>query len=454
MKILGTSVSGPPQDLDALREGLDQEPDVISAQGTSLDLGAYMLGCSRLFPRAGSTAIRAAVEPVIVAAKSAGIPAVFSTGGSGHDLSVEGTLQTIDQIARDRDLDLRIAVIFSEVGKDYLLTKIARGVPVKALVDHPSIEAHVTPETIEGSEHIVASAGPEPFMAALDLGVDAVISGRAVDESPHAAVPLRAGFDRGLVMHAAKILEVPIASTTYGTPHMVTLHEDHFLIRPAGGNGRCTPASVASIALYERESPYEFVYPGGRVDLTGVEYMQHDEKTVRVQGAHWSASPYTVKLEGARLVGFRSLGIGGIRDPLFIKELQPVLESIRQKARGSYQDCREGHDYRLHFRIFGQNEVMRGSEPVTESQAHELGVVVDVVARSQDLSRALCHLAMHGLMHATYPRQMTTAGNMAWSLSPEVVEAGEAYEFSIHHLLPLEDPLEPFRIEVIDFPRE
>ena len=131
-----------------------------------------------------------------------------------------------------------------------------------------------------------------------------------------------------------------------------------------------------------------------------------------------------------------------------------MLESIRQKARGSYQDCREGHDYRLHFRIFGQNEVMRGSEPVTESQAHELGVVVDVVARSQDLSRALCHLAMHGLMHATYPRQMTTAGNMAWSLSPEVVEAGEAYEFSIHHLLPLEDPLEPFRIEVIDFPRE
>ena len=150
MKILATSVSGPPQDLDALREGLDQEPDVISAQGTSLDLGAYMLGCSRLFPRAGSTAIRAAVEPVIVAAKSAGIPAVFSTGGSGHDLSVEGTLQTIDQIARNRDLDLRIAVIFSEVAKDYLLKKIARGVPIKALVDHPSIEAHVTPETIEG----------------------------------------------------------------------------------------------------------------------------------------------------------------------------------------------------------------------------------------------------------------------------------------------------------------
>lgn len=454
MKILATSAAGPPQDVDALHEGLEQEPDVISAQGTTLDLGAYMLGCSRLFPRAGKTAIRAAVEPIITAAKSAGVPAVFSTGGSGHDLSVEGTLQTIDEIARDRNIDLRIAVIFSEVAKGYLLEKIAGGVALKALIDHPSMEQYASPETIEGSEHIVASAGPEPFMAALDLGVDAVISGRAVDESPHAAVPLKAGIDRALAMHAAKVVEVPIASTTYGTPHIVTFHDDHFLIKPAGGNGRCTPASVAAIALYERESPYEFVYPGGTLDLTDVEYTQYDNKTVRVEGASWSPSPYTVKLEGAKLAGFRNIGIGGIRDPVFIKELHPVLESVRRKARGSYEDCREGIDYRLQFRVFGQNEVMRSSEPVMESRAHELGLMVDVVARSQDLSRALCHLAMHGLMHATFPGQTTTAGNMAWSLSPEVVEAGEAYEFSIHHLLPLDDPLEPFRIEVIDFPRE
>jgi hypothetical protein len=436
-----------------LQEGLDDTPDVLSGQGTTLDLGAYMLGCSRLYPRAGKTAMRRAIEPLLRGAKANGIPAVFSTGGSGHDLSVEGTLQIVDDIARDCGLRLRIAVIRSEVDKEYLLEKIASGTRLKALIEHPSLDPYVTAEAVRASEHIVASAGPEPFVHALGLGVDAVISGRAVDESVHAALPLKAGLDQGLAMHAAKLVEVPLATETYGIPLMVTLRDGDFLIRPAGRNGRCTPSSVAAMALYERESPFTFVYPGGTLDLTRAQYEQHDDRTVRVHGAKWFAQAYTTKLEGARLAGFRSLGIGGIRDPQFIREFESIVEWIRQNAPGRYEDCQEGRDYRLHFRVFGKNEVMGAAEPIQESQGHELGLIVDVVARSQDLSRALCHFAMHRLMHASFPGQKTTAGNMAWSFSPEVVEAGEAYEFSIHHLLPLDDPLEPFKIDVIEFPR-
>lgn len=53
MKILATNVSGFAWPRAAWERGLDWGPDVISAQGTTLDDGAFLLGTSQMYTRGG-----------------------------------------------------------------------------------------------------------------------------------------------------------------------------------------------------------------------------------------------------------------------------------------------------------------------------------------------------------------------------------------------------------------
>ena len=43
---------------------------------------------------------------------------------------------------------------------------------------------------------------------------------------------------------------------------------------------------------------------------------------------------YSVKLEGAAIVGYRTIFIGGIRDPILIGQLDSYLATIRKRAEG------------------------------------------------------------------------------------------------------------------------
>lgn len=290
-------------------------------------------------------------------------------------------------------------------------------------------------------------------MRALEQGVDGVVTGRALDEAPHMAVPLMRGFDRGVVGHMGKIVETAQSGGTWRTPHLVTLYADHFRIRPAELGTRCTPTSVGGVALYERHNPYSIAYPGGSLELDAARYEQVDEVTVAVRGARWRQSPYTVKLEGARFAGYRCIGIAGARDPRFIRHVDAILRTVERALVEGYPGYTCGQDYRFKVRVFGRNAIMEGSEPVETTASHELGIIVDAVAWDEAVARAICYRGLHTLLMCDYPGRRTTSGNVAWCTSPEVIEAGEAYEFSIHHLLPLDDPCEPFRVEVVDFPR-
>ncbi|KAL4916557.1 hypothetical protein BDW62DRAFT_202545 [Aspergillus aurantiobrunneus] len=55
--------------------------------------------------------------------------------------------------------------------------------------------------------------------------------------------------------------------------------------------------------------------------LDGASYQQLAEKTVRVRGAQFIPSTvYQVKLEGVDKLGYRTIFIGGIRDPILIRQ--------------------------------------------------------------------------------------------------------------------------------------
>ena len=99
---------------------------------------------------------------------------------------------------------------------------------------------------------------------------------------------------------------------------------------------------------------------------------------------------------------------------------------------------------------------MRSSGALEPNQAvtgHEAGVLVDVVADTEELAKEAAYFAFIRLFIGPYPGRKTTAGNAAAPIMPVVVPVSEVFSFSIYHLLPLADPVAPFPTEVVRFPR-
>lgn len=95
-----------------------------------------------------------------------------------------------------------------------------------------------------------------------------------------------------------------------------------FDVRPLAPEARCTPGSVAAHALYENTRPDFLRGPGGKLDLTKSNYEQLDERAVRVTGSQYITSrseglPYCLKLEAGRMIGYRSMFMGSVRDREF-----------------------------------------------------------------------------------------------------------------------------------------
>ena len=155
---------------------------------------------------------------------------------------------------------------------------------------------------------------------------------------------------------------------------------------------------------------------------------------------------YRVKLEGAEQVGFRSIVIVGIRDPIMIRQIDSVLDDARRRAEERFKT----NDGVIHltYRIYGKNAVMGALEPDAQLNSHEIGLVIDVVAPTQDLATGVAMFVRGTLQHASYPGILTTAGNMAYPFSPFGIPVGPAYRFAVYHLMPLADPCECFPMTI------
>ena len=51
---------------------------------------------------------------------------------------------------------------------------------------------------------------------------------------------------------------------------------------------------------------------------------------------------YSVKLEGAAIVGYRTMFVGGIRDPILIGQLDSFLATIRKRAESIFPQLASG----------------------------------------------------------------------------------------------------------------
>jgi len=231
-----------------------------------------------------------------------------------------------------------------------------------------------------------------------------------------------------------------------------TLRDDHFLVEPGHPDKRCTRMRIAAHTLYENPSPYHLVEPDGTLVTTHAEYEQIDPRVVKVSGSRFEASnQYSIKLEGVKQTGFRTVFIAGVRDPVLISVIDDFIASCHQRVAGEAETLGiAGDSYRLNIRVYGKNATMGAREPVTDTATHEIGVLVDVLADDEDTSKAIMAKARYALLHTDFPGRKCISGNLAIPFSPSDMPVGMTYAFNVWHTMELDDPMEPFSIEMVD----
>ena len=200
--------------------------------------------------------------------------------------------------------------------------------------------------------------GLAPFMTALEGGADVVLAGRSCDTAIYTSYAAMRGYDLGLAFHMAKIIEcgaqcaMPIGANDC---ILGTLREDHFVLEPMNEGMRVTPNSVAAHMMYEQPDPYLFYEPEGMIDLKDSEFEQLSERRVRVSGSRFvQAETPTIKIEGVRLRGYRTIAVAGMTDPRLIASLDEVEANVKNTVADMVRGTLSPEDYELRFIFYGK----------------------------------------------------------------------------------------------------
>jgi len=301
----------------SFKAGVESKPDCIAVDAGSTDPGPYYLGAGKSFT--SRAAVKRDLEFMLAAAMELSVPCIIGTaGGCGAREHVEWNESIIREIARSKGYSFRMAVIHADVSGEDAARALRLG---KLHPLHPAPE--LDEDEIAKSVRIVAQMGAEPVIKALEMDCSVILCGRCYDPIPFAAPALKRGFDPGLAVHMGKILECASIAATPGSGSdcvMGTLYDDCFELESLNPQRQFTAVSTAAHTLYEKTDPYRLPGPGGTLDLMETRFEGLEGGRVRVSGTGFIASdPYTVKLEGVKSAGFRTISIAGIRDPILIE---------------------------------------------------------------------------------------------------------------------------------------
>lgn len=430
---------------ESFDEGMKRKPNVIAVDAGSTDPGPYYLGAGISFT--DRDAVKRDLEIMIEAGVKNNIPVIIGTaGGSGGDIHLSWCEKIVNEIAKERNLKFKLALIHAEFEKDKIKEAL-RNNKIEPLGPVPKLSEEIIDETTR----IVGQMGIEPFIKALDNGADVILAGRTYDPSVFAAPAIRAGYDKALALHLGKILECSSICSTPGSGSDCMfgyLGEDYFTLEPLNPIRKCTKVSVAAHTLYEKTNPYILPGPGGYLDLTECKFEQINDNMVKVSGSKFVESvKKTIKLEGARLIGYRTISIAGARDPIMIEKIDEIIEGVKERVRDNFKD--KNWDYYLNINIYGRNGVMGSIEPSPKITSHEIGVVIEAVGESQHKADTICAFARSSMLHFGYEGRKATAGNLAFPYSPSDFHAGEVYNFSIYHLMEVDNMESIFKINYI-----
>lgn len=427
-----------PLKLESFQLGVEAGPDFIAADSGSDDIGPVPLGSdTSTSPEAWQ---RQDLEAMLLASRRIDVPMIIgSAGDTGTNSRVDHYVEIIREIAKKHNLaPFKLGYFYSEVDKELVRKAIGSTEPVLGLDGREPLDE----AELDATDRIVAMAGVHPFVKLLDEGCDVIIGGRSSDCAIFAAAALHRGASEADAYYLGKVLEcASFCAEPYGAKETVlgAIEGSGVTVTAMHPGQRCTIASVAGHAMYERSNPFDEFVAGGRLDMRDCHYEQIDPRTTRVTGQRFiPAERVRVKLEGAGKVGERFVGIASVRDPYTIANIDKVIDWAKEQTKERFG----ASGYELFYNVFGRNGVMGDLEPV-KVPAHELCIVVQGVAPSMEMAEEVCMTGTRQLFYARLPEVKGTAGGVAFVLD-EVLKASPAYRWTINHTFAVNDPMELF----------
>ncbi len=428
-----------PLKTESFHIAVDTLPDFIAADSGSDDIGPGPLGhdvCAS--PKAWQ---EHDLEEMLLASRRIGVPMIIgSAGDTGTNSRVDMYVQMIREIAAKHNLPpFRVGWFYSEVDPEFVRAKIRGGSPITGL----DAREDLTEAELDATSRIVAMAGVHPFLKLLQDGCDVIIGGRSSDSAIFAAAALHKGYPEAQSYYLGKVLEcASFCAEPYGAKETVMgeITADHVEVTAMSPSQRCTVASVAGHAMYERSNPFHEFVAGGMLDMTDCHYDQVADKTTRVTGMEFvPADQFRVKLEGSGKVGERFVGMAGIRDPYTVANVDAVIEWARKQTIERF-----GPDgWELHYNVFGRDGIMGAMEPLRDQPGHELCVMVQGVAPTVEMAEEVTMTGTRQMFYARLPDVKGTAGGVSFVLD-EVLRASPAYRWTLNHTMAVDDPLELF----------
>jgi len=432
-------------DLKALNSGMKNKPDIIAIDGGSTDSGPFSLGSGT--SKYSRAAVKAEWKSLMLAREKAKIPLIVGSSGTcGTNYMVDWMEDITIELAKELDQSLKIAKLYCEQDKNYIKNNFKNN-KVSPLNPAPYLDINL----IDNMTNIVALAGAEQIQECLKTGADIILTGRTTDTAIISALPLMKGADPGASWHGAKIAECGALCSSNPTSGVILVEFDEigFTVEAMAKNAFCTPDTVAAHMLYENADPFILLEPGGHMDVTNACYNPINKRKVRVEGATWHPSKiYNVKLEGARIVGYQTSLLVLLRDNNYVQNVKEWTEKLSKflKKEIKLRMKLDISDYSLDFRHIGLNSTL-GELEKNRGNPVEVGVLCIVTSKRNKLSTEIAKLINPFLLHfpLTINEELPT---FAFPYSPVHSDRGCVYEFSLNHLLELNNPMDAFQIKI------
>ena len=418
---------------ESLDIAFSEKVDYLGVDAGSTDPGPYYLGSGKSFT--DRNAVKRDLALALPKALAHKAPFIIGTaGGAGSAVHVQWLKEILLEIAAEQKLHFRLGTVHSDVSKEYALEKLESGKLINMSDQFP-----VSRDIIMESCRIVSQIGIAPIIALLEQKADVILCGRACDTAIYAAPCIYEGYDPGLAFHMAKIMECgamcsePVAAADVMQAY---IYKDYFELRPANPMRKCTVDRVAAHTLYEQTNPYYIYEPDGTCDLTNSVFTQVDDRTVRVSNSVFhEAEKKTLKLEGVRLAGYRTLCPATVYDRETVRNMDRIIQTVTDFVRENTRGRLDESSYTVNFRKSGGEE-------------SSLGLIIDVVGRTQAIADEICALVRSRMLHCDYPGRKSTAGNLAFPFSPSDIYAGEVYTFSVFHLAQVDSLMETAKLQL------
>jgi hypothetical protein len=429
---------------EAFDGGIKLGPDIIACDAGSTDSGPYYLGTGR--GKYARESVKEDFRRMMVAGHTLGVPvAVGSCGTCGSNQGVDDAAEICAEICAEAGFSAKIAKIYTQQDPSVLKAKFREGkiTPLEAAPE-------ITEKTFDECSTIVALAGAEPFIKALEQGADIVLCGRATDTAIIAAMPLLKGCDPATAWHAAKISECgPLCCVDPWGGLFLSFDTKSVIIESTAPGNSCTTFSTSAHMLYENSNPISLTEPGVIVDVANVVYEEIGNGRVKLSGAVLKKMPYTMKLEGSSPSGYQTVSVVGIADHRIMKDPFKWLNKMEAQVRKQLEKIGLMSGYSYAFKAYGVNAVTGEEFKAGSFVPKEIGLILVVTAETQSLATRVAKVFNPLLLHCGV-NDDEPMPSFAFPFSPTETEKGLIYEFRLNHIVHISDPLELVRMEFVE----